>query len=324
MSLDPGIRASMTLPAVCAPMFLVSGPDLVREACKTGIMAGLPRGNARSFEVFEGWLTDIRSDLDRHLDEHPDATIGPLAVNLSTRMAAEELTRNLELSRRCGVDIIISATGDPTELTKRVHDEGLKIFHDVTSLRFAEKAIGAGVDGMTCIGSGGGGKSGTLGHLVLIPKVRSMFEGTIICAGSVTNGAAIRAAEILGADLAYLGTRFIATQESMADPAYKQMLVDGTSSDLLYTPDIVGVSGNWLVESIRRAGLDPIDLPRATATDSTHLPPTVQPWKNVWSAGQGLDLIHDVPTVADLVERLRAEYADACRISEWISPSGAT
>jgi nitronate monooxygenase len=317
MSLDPAIRASMTLPAVCAPMFLVSGPDLVREACKAGIMAGLPRGNARSFEVFEGWLTSIRSDLDRHAEQHPDATIGPLAVNLSTRMEADDLTTELELCRRHGVDIIISATGDPTELTKRVHDHGLKIFHDVTSLRFAEKAIAAGVDGMTCIGSGGGGKSGTLGHLVLIPKVRSMFDGTIICAGSVTNGAAIRAAQVLGADLAYLGTRFIATQESMADPAYKQMLVDGTSADLLYTPDIVGVSGNWLVESIRRVGLDPLALPRAPGPGSTHLPPTIRPWKNVWSAGQGVDLIHDIPTVADLVAQLHEEYAEACRVSGW-------
>ena len=316
MALDPAIRASLSLPAVCAPMFLVSGPDLVREACKAGLMGGLPRGNARTFEIFQQWLAGIRSDLDRHAEQFPDARIGPLAVNLSTRLPATELGLNLELCRRHGVEIIISATGDPTDLTKHVHDHGMKIFHDVTSLRFAEKAIAAGVDGITCIGSGGGGKSGTIGHLVLVPKIRTMFDGTIICAGSVTTGAAIRAAEILGADLAYLGTRFIATRESMAHADYKRMLVDGTSADLLYTPDIVGVPGNWLVESIRAAGLDPANLPRAVTTDSSHLPPSVKPWKTVWSAGQGVDLVRDVPSVAELVLRLRTEYTAACQIPD--------
>lgn len=313
MSKREAIRASLTLPAVCAPMFLVSGPDLVREACAAGIMGALPRGNARTFTIFTEWLAAIRADLGEIAERSPQTRIGPLAVNLSSRVTAGEIAANLEACRDHGVDIIISATGDPTELTKRVHDHGMQIFHDVTSLRFADKAIGAGVDGVTCIGSGGGGKSGTLGHLVLVPKVRAMFDGVVLCAGSVGTGAAIRAAEILGADLAYLGTRFIATQESMAHEDYKRMLVEGTSQDLLYTRDIVGVPGNWLVESIRSVGLDPQDLPAATGTNSDHLPPDAKPWKSIWSAGQGIDLIHDLPSVADLVVRLRAEYLQACQ-----------
>jgi nitronate monooxygenase len=189
------------------------------------------------------------------------------------------------------------------------------VFHDVTSLRFAEKAIAAGVDGMTCIGAGGGGKSGTISHLVFIPKVRQMFGGTIICAGAVTTGAAIRAAELLGADLAYLGTRFIASQESMADPRYKRMLVDAGSPDLRYTAAVGGIPANWLAASMRSAGLNP-DAPPA-GPNGAALPATAKPWKTVWSAGQGVDLIHDVPTVAELVLRLRREYVAASRSLTW-------
>jgi nitronate monooxygenase len=194
----------------------------------------------------------------------------------------------------------------------------------VTSMRFAEKAIAAGVDGLTCIGAGGGGHSGTVSPLVLIPKIRSIFDGVIILAGAVSNGAAIRAAEILGADLAYLGTRFIATQESRARPEYKAMLVAGGSEELMYTPDIAGIPGNWLTPSMTAVGLDPADLPRPEKIGYSHLPDGVRPWKNVWSAGQGLDLIDDVPTVGDLVLRLRNEYVAACRTPAMADVAGLT
>ncbi|MCL2585157.1 MAG: nitronate monooxygenase [Streptosporangiales bacterium] len=305
MPLDDDLRDGLVLPAICAPMFLVSGPDLVRAACQAGIMAGFPRHNARTFETFARWLGDIRGGLDQYAADHPGARTGPLAVNLSTRMEPAELDEHLRLCVRHGVKVIISAAGDPTELTKRVHGHGLRVFHDVTTLRFAEKAAAAGVDGMTCIGAGGGGKSGTISHLVFVPKVRQMFGGTIICAGAVATGAAIRAAELLGADLAYLGTRFIATRESLADPRHKKMLTEAGSSDLRYTGAIGGIPANWLAESMRGAGVDPDDPP-------TELPPGAKPWKTVWSAGQGVDLIDDVPSVADTVLRLRREYAAAC------------
>jgi nitronate monooxygenase len=314
MSLDPAIRQNLVLPAICAPMFLVSGPALVREACKAGIIGALPRANARSFEMFEDWLKSIRIDLDAHRNQNPGARIGPVAVNLATGLAEDDLKAHLDVCRRYGVDIIISAVGNPTELAARVHDWGGKIFHDVTSMKFAEKAMAAGVDGMNCIGSGGGGHSGGIGHLVLVPKIREIFSGTLIMAGSISTGAAIRAAEILGADLAYMGTRFIATQESDVDPAYREMLVDSGSSDLMFTGKVAGVPANWLVKSMERVGLDPANLPTPLGKGMRHdhLPESVKPWKNLWSAGQGIDLIKDIPTVSTLVARLRAEYVAAC------------
>jgi nitronate monooxygenase len=319
MALDAALRARLTLPAICAPMFLVTGPDLVREACKAGVIGGLPRANARTFETFEAWMASIHADLKAHADAHPDARIAPVAVNLATRMEPAELKVHLDLCARHGVEIIISAAGDPTELTGRVHDWGGKVFHDVTSLRFAEKAIAAGVDGLTCIGAGGGGHSGLISHLALIPKIRSMFDGVIIMAGAVSTGAVIRAAEVLGADLAYLGTRFIATRESDAPAAYKALLVSETSSDLSYTPKIAGVAANWLTESIRQNGMDPANLPEPLGRGMRHdhLPEGVQPWKTLWSAGQGIDLIDEVPSVADLVSQLRREYLAACETADF-------
>ena len=314
MALPDRLRDSMLLPAVCAPMFLVSGPDLVEAACRAGIVGALPRANARDIETFEAWLKQIRDRLDRHAAENPGARIGPLAVNLATRMQEEELRANLDLCGRYGVEIIISATGDPTELAKQVHDWGGLLWHDVVSLRFAEKAMRAGVDGMTCVGAGGGGHSGNIGHLVLVPKIREMFDGTLMMAGSISTGAAIRAAEILGADLAYMGTRFIATRESRVDPAYHAMLVESSSSDLMFTGKVAGVPANWLVRSMERVGLDPRNLPvpEGKGMRHDHLPEGVRPWKNLWSAGQGIDLIHDIPNVGELVERLRGEYRAAC------------
>jgi nitronate monooxygenase len=318
MSLDPAIRQNLLLPAICAPMFLVSGPDLVREACKAGIAGALPRQNARSLEQFEGWLAAIRMALDVHRAENPHARIGPVAVNLATRFNEDELQEHLAICRRYGVEIIISATGDPSELVKRVHDWGGKVFHDAVSLRFAEKAVQAGVDGINCIGAGGGGHSGTATHLALIPRVREIFDGTIVLGGAVSNGATIRAAEVLGADLAYLGTRFIATQESAVDDAYKAMLVADSSKDLMYTAKVAGVAANWMKSSMARVGLDPDNLPEPVGTGMrhNHLPADVKPWKNLWSAGQGIDLIHDIPSVARLVRRLRAEYAQACKLPD--------
>ncbi|WP_439518869.1 NAD(P)H-dependent flavin oxidoreductase [Hydrogenophaga sp.] len=314
MALDPALRAALALPAVCAPMFLVSGPELVTAACKAGLMGGLPRQNARTFEEFEQWLAHIRQALDEH-EQATGQVAGPLAVNLATRVAEDELGRHFEACRRHGVRVLITVGGDPTALIGHAHDAGLLVFHDITSIRFAEKAIAAGADGLNCIGAGGGGHSGTISHLALIRTVRSIYQGTIVMGGAVSDGATIRAAEILGADLAYLGTRFIATQESRAPQAYKDLLVSQTSADLRYTDGIAGVHANWLVASIRSVGLDPDDLPRPLGRGMRHdhLPEGAAPWKNIWSAGQGIDLIHDVPTVAELVARLKVEYREACQ-----------
>jgi nitronate monooxygenase len=312
MSLDPEIRNALTIPAICAPMFLVTGPDLVREACKAGLVGGMPRQNARSFELWEEWMRSIHEDLKAYREQHPAARIGPVAVNLSGRMP--DIAEHLAVCRRYGVRIIISANSDPAETVRVVHDWGGLVYHDVTTMRFAEKAIAAGADGLTCIGAGGGGHSGTLSHLAFVPKVRQMFDGTIIMAGAISTGATIRAAEILGADLAYLGTRFIATQESSGRDEYKELLVTQMAKDVMYTGAIAGLPANWMIESMRRVGLDPANLPTPIGRGADHLPEGAKPWKTLWSAGQGIELIDDVPTVAELVRRLRAEYSAACSI----------
>jgi nitronate monooxygenase len=319
VALDLSIRERLVLPAVCAPMFLVSNPAMVLESCKAGIIGALPRQNARSFEMFEAWLKEIREGLDRHAAENPGAKIGPMAVNLATKLSDEDAKLHLEACKRHGVEIIISATGNPAELAARVHDHGLKIWHDVVSFRFAEKAMEAGVDGMTCVGSGGGGHSGNIGHFVLLPRIRRIFGGTLLMAGSISTGAAIRAAEILGADLAYMGTRFIATQEAATDPAYRQMLEESHSEDLVFTPKIAGVAANWLKPSMERLGLDPKNLPQPAGYGMGygHLPEGVKPWKNLWSAGQGIDFIDDTPPIAELVRRLRREYVAACEVPNY-------
>lgn len=315
MSLDPHIRSSLVLPAICAPMMIVTGPELVTAACKAGLMAGLPRHNARSTEEFAGWLSMIRSELDAAREACPMAKIGPLAANITAKRPLAEILPDLDLCIAHGVRYFITALGNPTDLAAAIHDRGGTVFHDVTSLRFAEKAIAAGVDGLICIGSGGGGHSGTLNALAFLPRVRAMWDGTIVFAGSVSNGAAIRAAEVLGADLVYLGTRFIATAESRAPDPYKTMLVESTSSDLDFTPRLTGVHANWLKPSLTRHGIEIESLP-PPAPSYAHLPDDVRPWRDLWSAGQGIDLISDVPSVATLVERLRREYVAACAIPD--------
>jgi nitronate monooxygenase len=231
-----------------------------------------------------------------------------------------DLRPDLDICARYGVDIVLTALGNPAELTRIVHDRGGKVFHDVTSLKHAAKAIEAGVDGVTCIGSGGGGHSGTLNALSFIPRVRELWQGTIVFAGSVATGGAIRAAEVLGADLAYLGTRFIATQESAASPAYREQLRMSGAHDLVYSDRMTGVPANWLKGSLQRVGLDPEDLPLPAADRQRrfdHLPADTRPWRDIWSAGQGIELIHDIPTVAELVRRLRDEYSRACQVPAW-------
>ncbi len=315
MSLDPELRDQLVLPAICAPMMLASGPELVLAACRAGLMAALPRHNARSQAEFADWLVYLRTALDAHRQRHPGAVVGPFAVNITTKRPLAEILPDLDLCVAHGITHFITALGNPTDIAKAIHDRGGTIYHDVTSLRFAEKAIAARVDGLICIGSGGGGHSGTLNALAFLPKVRAMWDGTIVFAGSVSTGAGIRAAEILGADLVYLGTRFIATRESRAPDAYKTMLVEHGSGDLIFTPRLTGVSANWLRPSLASQGIDLETLSPPTP-GYDHLPEGVRPWRDLWSAGQGIDLIDDVPDVETMVARLRREYVQACAIPD--------
>lgn len=316
MALAADLREKLRLPAVVAPMFLVSCPELAIAACKAGIVGSLTRNHCRSDTEFEQQLQTVRDALQRERDE--GRTPGPLAVNVSIGMESQSRSCALAACRRYGIDLIVTAGGDPADVAAEVHAWGGRVFHDVTSLRFAEKAIAADVDGIIAIGSGGGGHSGTISHLALVPQIRAIFDGTLVMAGAIASGAAIRAAEILGADLAYLGTRFIATQESMASDEYKALLLSQQAGDLLYTDAINGTSAMWMVESLRQHGLDPMNLPRSKKRhDTGHLPEAAKPWKNLWSAGQGIGLIDDIPSVAELVDRLREQYFAACAIPAW-------
>lgn len=297
----------LRLPVICAPMYRVTSPELVIAACRAGIVGALPRNNAPDPATFDRWLAELQA-----------ATSGqpgsaPYAVNLSTRLSADDMEHHLALCARRGVELVISATGDPSELIRRAHGHGLQVYADAVNLHFARKAMAAGTDGIIAIGAGGGGHSGTINHLTLVAALRREFGGTIVMAGAIANGAAIRAAEVLGADLAYMGTRFIATQESAAPLPYKQMLVASGLGDLTYTDAVNGVAANWLVPSLRTHGLDPARMPErpAGARGHAHLPEGVVPWGNVWSAGQGVEEITDIPPVAELVERLAVEYVQA-------------
>lgn len=312
MALAQTIRDRLTLPAVVAPMFLCSSVAMAAEACKAGIIGSLTRNHLRDNDEYLAELRAVADDLARFRDTHPDRPVGPLAVNLSRRVPDEEMRLQVEMARDHGAEILITASGDPTWCTPIIRDAGMLHWHDATSVRFAEKAIKAGVDGIIAIGAGGGGHSGGITHLALIPEIRAIFAGTIVLAGAVSNGATIRAAEILGADLSYLGTRFIATQESRAPDDYKAMLVAAKAGDTLYTDAINGVPANWLKPSLLALGMDPAALPRPQGRGTGHLPEGVKPWVNLYSAGHGVSLIDDIPPVADLVARLRAEYVAAC------------
>ncbi len=313
MALAQDLRDRLALPAFCAPMFLVSNPALAIACCKAGVIGSITANHLRGLDELEAQLAEIRESLDRHEGEGLGCA-APLAVNVSPNKDDGEFRRNLEACQRFSTRIIVTSVGDPTRAAPIVRDMGMLHFHDVTNVRFAEKAAAAGVHGMIAIGGGGGGHAGTISHLVLIPKIREMFSGTIVMAGAVSTGAAIRAGEVLGADLAYLGTRFIATRESGAPEGYKQMIVEAGVTDVTYTAAYTGLAASWLKPSLRAAGLDPDNLIAPERHGHDHLPEGQKPWKDVWSAGQGAALIDDIPSVAELVARLREEYAAACAV----------
>jgi nitronate monooxygenase len=319
MTLPASLRADLLLPAVVAPMFLVTGVELVAAGCLAGLAGALTRNHCRADEEFDAQLAEVHGRLARAREEDPGRVVGPVFANVALNSVSPKSKRAaLKSCRAFGVDTIITTGGDPRPFVEEAGEWGCKVFHDVTSLRFAEKAIAAGVAGIVAIGAGGGGHSGIVSHFALVPQIRRMFDGVIIMAGAVSSGAGIRAAELLGADLAYLGTRFIATQESLAPEEYKALLVSETPADLIYSGFANGVPAMWMKESIRRLGLDPEALP-TPARDRSHLPAHVKPWANLWSAGHGVALIEDIPPVAELVERLRAEYEAACALPPFVA-----
>lgn len=312
MSLPPQIRDRLRIPVLGAPMFLVSGPDLVIEQCKAGVIGAFPALNARPQEELDKWLTRIETELAQHEREHPGRKAAPHAVNLIVNKANKRLDADLEVVLAHKVPIVITSLSAPTALVPRVHQYGGIVFHDVIRVRHGEKALEAGVDGLIAVCGGAGGHAGTLNPFALVNELRRIHQGPLVLAGAITNGSGVLAAEAMGCDLAYLGTRFIATRESLAVERYKQMIVDSNSGDIVYTPFFSGVHGSYLKASIRNAGLDPDNLPVSEGPkEYRSREDRPKTWKDIWGAGQGVGNIDDVPTVAELVDRLESEYRAA-------------
>jgi nitronate monooxygenase len=294
-------------------MFLVSGPDLVIAQCKAGVLGSFPALNARPQELLDTWLTQIEEALAAHRTAHPDAIVAPYAVNLIVNPANKRLDADLETCVRHKVPVVITSLGAPTALAKRVHEYGGVVFHDVIRVRYAEKALEAGVDGLILVCSGAGGHAGRINPFALSNEVRRFYDGPLILAGSMSDGGDVLAAQAMGCDAAYFGTRFIATCESMAPDHYKQMVVDCNAEDIVYTPYFSGVHGSYLKPSIRNAGLDPDNLPAAPPEGVKYRSRDERPktWKEIFGAGQGVGSIDAILPAGEVVDRMVREYAAA-------------
>ena len=308
MPLPDLLQGRLRLPVVGSPLFIVSNPDLVIEQCKAGIVGSFPALNARPKEQLEVWLERISSELAAC----PDSA--PYAVNQIVHASNDRLGHDMDICERFRVPIVITSLRAPDEIVPRVHGWGGLVFHDVISVRHARRAMQAGVDGLILVCAGAGGHAGTLSPFALVQEVKRFFPGTILLAGAIATGDAVLAAQAAGADLAYVGTRFIATKEANAKPEYKAMLVDAAAADIVYTPLFTGVNGNYLRPSVAAAGLDPDNLPLADKKtmnfgSSGNLEKKV--WRDIWSAGQGVGEIDDAPSTAEVVQRLENEYRAA-------------
>lgn len=295
MSIPAPLKDRLRLPVVAAPMFLVSGPELVVAACRSGVIGSFPALNQRTTAGLDEWLAEIETALS-----DDDA---PYAVNLIVHPTNTRLQDDLAAVVAHRVPVVITSLGAVPELVEAVHGYGGIVLHDVTTLRHARKAAGAGVDGLVLVAAGAGGHAGTLNPFALLASVRPWFDGIIALSGSLSSGSDVAAALAMGADLAYMGTRFLATRESAAPEAYRQQVVAAAASDIVYTPAVSGIPANFLSSSLKAAGVDPAGPP-AESED-------VKAWRDVWSAGHGVAAIDDVPSVAELVDRLRREYDGA-------------
>jgi nitronate monooxygenase len=308
------LQNKLALPVIGAPLFIVSGPELVIAQCKAGIVGAFPALNARPKEMLEEWILRIKSELAAYEKANPGKPVAPFAVNQIVHASNDRLDHDIEICMKHEVPITITSLRPPADVVKAAHSYGGIVMHDVISLRHAEKAAEQGVDGLILVCAGAGGHAGTLSPFALLPEVRRFFKGTIALSGAIATGKGILAAQALGAYLAYLGTRFIATREANAKDEYKSMIVGSAASDIIYTNLFTGVHGNYLKPSLAAAGLDPDDLPVADKTKMNFGSGgnmKAKAWRDVWGSGQGVGSIDDVPDVAELVARLESEYRTA-------------
>ena len=314
MPIPDSIKNNISIPVIGAPLFLISVPDLVIAQCKAGIIGSFPALNARPQHVLEEWIVRIKTELKEYQEQNPDKKVAPFAVNQICHGSNDRLQGDMEICVKHEVPIIITSLRPPAEVVEAAHSYGGLVFHDVINVRHAKKAADMGVDGLILVCAGAGGHAGALSPFALLREVKSWFDGTIILSGSIGDGYSVASALALGADFAYLGTGFIATHEANAEPEYKQMLIESSANDIVYSNLFTGVLGNYLKPSIQNAGLDPDNLPTADKSamnfgsggnsDS-------KAWKDIWGSGQGIGLIEDAPTVESLVERLRSEFSEA-------------
>ncbi len=309
----PAVLQQLSLPVIASPMFIASGPKLVTEQCKAGIVGAFPALNARPAEMLDQWLTEIQDALAAHRAAHPDAIIGPIAVNQIVHQSNDRLAHDVEVCVKHQIPIIISSLrAPPKEMLDAVHSYGGIVLHDVISIRHAQKALEAGVDGLILVAAGAGGHAGGLSPFALVGEVRKFFDGPIALSGSIATGDAILAAQAMGADFAYIGSRWLATQEANTSEGYRQAIVESNAADIVYTNLFTGVHGNYLKKSIVNAGLDPDNLPQADKTAMNFSTSSgAKAWRDIWGAGQGVGLMEDVPTVADMVARLKRDYLAA-------------
>ena len=312
MPLPACLEGHLRIPVIGAPMFIVSGPELVIAQCKAGIVGAFPALNARPQAMLDEWLLRIADELGAYAEENPGVPVAPYAVNQIAHMSNDRLVADMETCVKRKVPIIITSLRPPAEVVEAVHSYGGVVFHDIINLRHAQKAIEQGVDGIIAVCAGAGGHAGTTSPFALVKEIRAIFDGTIILAGSMSQGNDALAAQAIGADLAYIGTRFIATQEANAPAEYKAMIVASKSADIVYTSLFTGVHGSYLKGSIVNAGMDPDALPEADkSTMNFGSGAGAKAWRDIWGAGQGVGSVHDIPRVNELVLRMEREYLDA-------------
>jgi nitronate monooxygenase len=308
----PAALQNLALPVIGSPMFIASGPALVAAQCKAGIVGAFPALNARPAELLDTWLTNLKTELDAYRAANPGARVGPIAVNQIVHQSNDRLEHDVAMCVQHQVPIIISSLrAPPQEMLDAIHGYGGIVLHDVISIRHARKALEAGVDGLILVAAGAGGHAGALSPFALVGEVRKFFSGPIALSGSIATGDGILAAQAMGADFAYMGSRWLATQESNVNQGYREAIVQSAAADIVYTNLFTGVHGNYLRKSIVAAGLDPDALPEADKSTMNFGSGSAKAWRDIWGAGQGVGMMDDVPTVAEMVERLTREYVAA-------------
>ena len=303
MSIPSHIKDNLSIPVIGSPLFLVSGPELVIAQCKAGIIGSFPALNARPQHVLEEWIIRIKTELAEYQEQNPDAKVAPFAVNQICHGSNDRLMDDMATCVKQEVPIIITSLRPPAELVEAAHSYGGLVYHDVINVRHAKKAAEQGVDGLILVCAGAGGHAGALSPFALLREVKQWFDGTIILSGSIGDGYSVASSLALGADFAYMGTRFIATKEANADPEYKKMLEESAADDIVYSSLFTGVSGNYLKPSIKNAGMDPDNLPDADKSSMNFGSggnTKSKAWKDIWGSGQGIGLIEDSPSVGEL------------------------